>query len=63
MSMHVGMVNESTHPNQYIIAGFTGHGMPIAFSASSELADMICGAEYDPKCIMNQIYKPSRFDE
>ena len=36
---HVGHVPD--RPGQLIIAGFNGHGMPQAFLAGKELADMI----------------------
>lgn len=36
---HVGPVPNK--PNQYILAGFIGHGMPIIFLAAKGVADMI----------------------
>jgi glycine/D-amino acid oxidase-like deaminating enzyme len=30
-------------PGQYILAGYTGHGMPVAFLAGRNIAEMICG--------------------
>ena len=36
---HVGPVPQK--PNQYILAGFSGHGMPVIFLAAKGVADMI----------------------
>ena len=36
---HVGAIPGK--PNQYILAGFNGHGMPIVFLAAKGIADMI----------------------
>ena len=36
---HVGPIPQK--PNQYILAGFNGHGMPIIFLAAKAVADMI----------------------
>lgn len=36
---HVGAI--PNRPNQYIIAGFNGHGMPVVFLAAKGIADMI----------------------
>lgn len=36
---HVGPI--PAKPNQYIVAGFNGHGMPIIFLAAKGVAEMI----------------------
>lgn len=39
---HVGTV-PNAEPGQYIVAGFTGHGMPQVFLAAEGLARMVLG--------------------
>ncbi len=34
-------------PGEYVVAGFHGHGMPMAFSAARAVADMLAGREPD----------------
>jgi glycine/D-amino acid oxidase-like deaminating enzyme len=43
---------------EYIAAGFTGHGMPIAFLAGKAVASMIMGREPD---VFVDAFLPSRF--
>jgi glycine/D-amino acid oxidase-like deaminating enzyme len=43
--------------NQYMAAGFTGHGMPVTFLSAKALADMILGKEV----FLPEIYNPQRF--
>jgi gamma-glutamylputrescine oxidase len=58
----------SHHQGQYILAGYSGHGMPVAFLAGKHIAQMICG-RFDEENknipevtrVLNQVYNPSRF--
>jgi hypothetical protein len=45
--------------NQYIIAGFTGHGMPYAFLAGQNISEMINGLE--PSFFIPELFLPCRF--
>lgn len=45
--------------NQYIIAGFTGHGMPYAFLAGQNISEMINGLE--PSFFIPELFLPRRF--
>ena len=47
---------------QYIAAGYTGHGMPFAFEAGSNIADMIASPEdsHMPEAFV-PIFLPARF--
>mmetsp|Transcript_435 Transcript_435/g.954 ORF Transcript_435/g.954 Transcript_435/m.954 type:complete len:455 (-) Transcript_435:152-1516(-) len=45
----------------YIAAGYTGHGMPVAFLAGRNLAEMIVGASDDPPAVpLPDAYLPQR---
>ena len=46
-------------PGEFIAAGYTGHGMPVAFLAGKHIADMICGVESEIP--LPAAYAPSRF--
>ena len=45
-------------PAEYIIAGFSGHGMAMAFGAGKALAELIVGQITEPWV---DIFDPSRF--
>jgi glycine/D-amino acid oxidase-like deaminating enzyme len=58
----------SNRQGQYILAGYSGHGMPIAFLAGKHIAQMISGRfdeenkeSPEVKRVLNQVYNPSRF--
>lgn len=55
----VGMRLNNTH-SEYIAAGYTGHGMPVAFLAGKNIADLICGVASDPP--IPSAYSPSRYN-
>lgn len=46
--------------NEFIAAGYTGHGMPVAFLAGKGIADLICGVESEVP--IPRAYHPSRFN-
>lgn len=58
----------SNRPGQYILAGYSGHGMPVAFLAGKHIAQMISG-RFDEenknisevRNVLSQVYNPSRF--
>ena len=45
-------------PGEYIAAGYTGHGMPLAFMAGCCVAELALGA---PPTIMANAFSPKRF--
>ena len=45
------------YPGEYIIAGYTGHGMPSAFGAGKAIAEMIQGREPN----LPASFSPTRF--
>jgi hypothetical protein len=49
----------ANRPGEFIAAGYTGHGMPVAFLAAKNIADMICGKESEIP--LPRAYYPSRF--
>lgn len=55
----VGMRLNNAH-SEYIAAGYTGHGMPVAFLAGKNIADLICGVASDPP--IPAAYSPSRYN-
>jgi len=55
----VGMRLNNAH-SEYIAAGYTGHGMPVAFLAGKNIADLICGVASDPP--IPAAYHPSRYN-
>ena len=55
----VGMRLNNAH-SEYIAAGYTGHGMPVAFLAGKNIADLICGVASDPP--IPSAYSPSRYN-
>lgn len=55
---HIGQVPEQD--GQYILAGFTGHGMPQIFLAAEGLAKMVCtGARFE-ETGLPRIFKTSQ---
>lgn len=53
---------------EYIIAGYSGHGMPVAFLAGQHISEMILGIfdEQNPidspaSIVLKNVYNPSRF--
>jgi glycine/D-amino acid oxidase-like deaminating enzyme len=55
------LVGPLTHrPGQYILAGYTGHGMPVAFLAGRNIAEMICGVASEVP--LPAAYAPSRYN-
>ncbi len=58
----VGPLPKHTRPNEFILAGYTGHGMPIAFLAGRNIADMIRGEDL-PSPYVYEAFHPSRFSK
>lgn len=54
---HIGAV--PSRPNQFIAAGFNGHGMPVIFLSTKGLADMILHDTPYEQCGIPQIFKTS----
>jgi hypothetical protein len=55
------LVGQLAHrPGQYILAGYTGHGMPVAFLAGRNIAEMICGVASEVP--LPAAYAPSRYN-
>jgi glycine/D-amino acid oxidase-like deaminating enzyme len=50
----------TTRPGEFIAAGYTGHGMPVAYLAGRNIAEMICGVE--SAIPVPAAYSPSRFN-
>jgi glycine/D-amino acid oxidase-like deaminating enzyme len=50
----------ATRPGEFIAAGYTGHGMPVAYLAGRNIAEMICGIASDIP--VPAAYHPSRFN-
>ena len=48
-----------TRPNEYISAGYTGHGMPVAFLAGKNIADLIAGEASEVS--IPEAYNPDRY--
>lgn len=61
----VGPLDALCRPNEYVLAGYTGHGMPVAFLAGKNIAAMIAGGEeidlLPPK--LRDVFHPNRFLE
>ena len=55
----VGPLVVSRPPGEFIAAGYTGHGMPVAFLAGRNIADMLYGRESDVP--LPEEYSPARF--
>lgn len=47
-------------PGQYIIAGFSGHGMPLVYLASKGLAEMMRGEKTFEETGMPSVFKPTQ---
>jgi glycine/D-amino acid oxidase-like deaminating enzyme len=66
---HQPLIGELTNrPGEYILAGYSGHGMPIAFLSGKLISSMICGEyqgmiEEHPwiESVMKEVYRPSRY--
>jgi glycine/D-amino acid oxidase-like deaminating enzyme len=66
---HQPLVGPLTHhKGQYILAGYSGHGMPVAFLAGKHIAQMICGRFQEEnrdlpelEMVLNRVYHPSRY--
>ena len=52
---HVGLIPNK--PNQYILAGFNGHGMPIIFLAAKGIAGMIRDDKTFEQTGLPRVYK------
>lgn len=52
---HVGAIPQK--PNQYILAGFNGHGMPVIFLAAKGVADMIRDDKTFEQTGLPRVYK------
>lgn len=52
---HVGLIPKK--PNQYILAGFNGHGMPIIFLAAKGIAEMIRDDKTFEQTGLPRVYK------
>lgn len=50
----------STRPGEFICAGYTGHGMPVAFLAGRNIADLICGVPSPVR--IPPAYSPARYE-
>ena len=47
-------------PGQMIIAGFSGHGMPIIYLAAKELAQMLSGRKSFEETSLPHVFKPTK---
>lgn len=55
---HIGVV--PSKPNQYIVAGFTGHGMPQIFLSAKGIASMIVEGKAFEETAVPRIYKTTQ---
>lgn len=55
---HIGAV--PSKPNQYILAGFNGHGMPQIFLSAKGIASMIVEGKAFEETAVPRIYKTTR---
>ena len=63
---HQPLIGPLSRPNEYILAGYSGHGMPVAFLAGKHIAQMICGEQTHAEdqwieTVLSQVYHPRRY--
>lgn len=51
----------ATRPGEYVAAGYTGHGMPVAFLAGRNIADLICDVQ-STSVRIPEAYSPARYN-
>ena len=54
---HIGSI--PGRPNQYILAGFNGHGMPVIFLAAKGIAEMIKNGKTYEQAGLPKVYRTS----